>query len=235
MTTNIAATSYVQKFVNEVADLPVSLKRNFALMRELDTKAQNLKEEIQAAANKKLQNQTVDADPEDEQPEASGPSFDETIEAQIRQLLQYEEEKVSLATHVYTTVDNHIKVLDSDLVALKGEIDGERASSVEPSKRGRPKGGRKRREPDAEGAREDGRNQADRAAPAADVMGQVFDSNEPVYCYCRQVSFGDMIGCDNEDCPIEWFHYGCVGITPETVPDVWYCKDCQKLKDEGKI
>src|SRR2546423_6540363 len=26
------------------------------------------------------------------------------------------------------------------------------------------------------------------------------DPNEPVYCICRQVSFGEMIGCDGEVC-----------------------------------
>lgn len=26
------------------------------------------------------------------------------------------------------------------------------------------------------------------------------DPNEPVYCFCRQVSFGEMIGCDGEVC-----------------------------------
>lgn len=24
------------------------------------------------------------------------------------------------------------------------------------------------------------------------------DPNEPKYCYCRQVSFGEMVACDNE-------------------------------------
>lgn len=23
-----------------------------------------------------------------------------------------------------------------------------------------------------------------------------------------------MIGCENEDCPIEWFHFECVGLHP---------------------
>jgi hypothetical protein len=25
------------------------------------------------------------------------------------------------------------------------------------------------------------------------------DINEPTYCYCNQVSFGDMIACDSEN------------------------------------
>jgi hypothetical protein len=25
------------------------------------------------------------------------------------------------------------------------------------------------------------------------------DPNEPTYCYCHRVSFGEMVGCDNAD------------------------------------
>jgi hypothetical protein len=25
------------------------------------------------------------------------------------------------------------------------------------------------------------------------------DPNEPLYCYCQQVSYGEMVGCDNSD------------------------------------
>ncbi|XP_029870723.2 inhibitor of growth protein 3 isoform X3 [Aquila chrysaetos chrysaetos] len=52
--------------------------------------------------------------------------------------------------------------------------------------------------------------------PESDSNSQVdwtYDPNEPRYCICNQVSYGEMVGCDNQDCPIEWFHYGCVGLT----------------------
>ncbi|CAM9101991.1 unnamed protein product, partial [Ascophyllum nodosum] len=53
-------------------------------------------------------------------------------------------------------------------------------------------------------------------------------ANEPVYCICRQVGWGDMIGCDNEDCEHgEWFHYHCVGL--ENVDQdlsYWLCPGC---------
>jgi hypothetical protein len=54
------------------------------------------------------------------------------------------------------------------------------------------------------------------------------DPNEPVYCYCRQVSYGQMIACDNEGCQREWFHFTCVGLTAEP-KGKWYCPDCRKL------
>ena len=37
--------------------------------------------------------------------------------------------------------------------------------------------------------------------------------NEPRYCYCNQVSYGEMVGCDADDCSREWFHLNCVGLT----------------------
>uniref|UniRef100_A0A672FVJ1 Inhibitor of growth protein n=1 Tax=Salarias fasciatus TaxID=181472 RepID=A0A672FVJ1_SALFA len=52
-----------------------------------------------------------------------------------------------------------------------------------------------------------------------------YDPNEPRYCICNQVSYGEMVGCDNTDCPIEWFHYGCVGLT-EAPKGKWYCPQC---------
>lgn len=73
----------------------------------------------------------------------------------------------------------------------------------------------------------------------SDVLDMPVDPNEPTYCLCHQVSYGEMIGCDNPDvsvrlcgcfgsaaislvfilvpclilqCPIEWFHFACVDL-----------------------
>lgn len=53
--------------------------------------------------------------------------------------------------------------------------------------------------------------------------------DEPIYCTCRQVSFGEMIACDNPACDIEWFHYGCVGLTAPP-PGKWFCPRCAARK-----
>ena len=60
--------------------------------------------------------------------------------------------------------------------------------------------------------------------PLQDDMTYI-DPNEPRYCLCNQVSYGEMICCDNPNCAIEWFHYGCVGIT-EAPKGKWYCPQC---------
>ncbi|XP_052796843.1 inhibitor of growth protein 1-like [Mya arenaria] len=52
------------------------------------------------------------------------------------------------------------------------------------------------------------------------------DPDEPTYCLCQQVSYGEMIGCDNDACAIEWFHFNCVGLTSKP-KGKWYCPKCR--------
>jgi inhibitor of growth protein 3 len=52
-------------------------------------------------------------------------------------------------------------------------------------------------------------------------------SDDKKYCICQKVSFGDMVACDNDDCPYEWFHWPCVGLKSEPV-GTWICPVCTK-------
>lgn len=61
------------------------------------------------------------------------------------------------------------------------------------------------------------------------IYGSTADLQEPVYCICRQVSYGDMIGCDNSSCTVEWFHYACVGLTAPP-KGKWFCPECSGKK-----
>ena len=40
----------------------------------------------------------------------------------------------------------------------------------------------------------------------SDVLDMPVDPNEPTYCLCHQVSYGEMIGCDNQDVSLHHFH-----------------------------
>lgn len=57
-------------------------------------------------------------------------------------------------------------------------------------------------------------------------------AEEAVYCYCQQVSFGDMIACDNANCEKEWFHYACVGLFAPP-KGKWFCNECLAKKRES--
>ncbi|KAM0424038.1 hypothetical protein ACHAPD_002521 [Fusarium lateritium] len=62
------------------------------------------------------------------------------------------------------------------------------------------------------------------------------DVDEPTYCYCNGVSYGEMVACDADECPREWFHLECVGLkVAPTSKAKWYCEDCkERLKMGGK-
>ncbi|KAK5116861.1 hypothetical protein LTR85_009121 [Meristemomyces frigidus] len=56
------------------------------------------------------------------------------------------------------------------------------------------------------------------------------DPNEPKYCYCNRGSYGEMVACDNDACPREWFHLGCTELREAPGEDkMWYCKECRPL------
>ncbi|KXT01242.1 hypothetical protein AC578_3802 [Pseudocercospora eumusae] len=67
------------------------------------------------------------------------------------------------------------------------------------------------------------RSQADGAADGGDEN----EDDETLYCFCKKVSYGDMVGCDNDNCPYQWFHYKCVGVTEEPTGE-WLCPECRK-------
>lgn len=62
-------------------------------------------------------------------------------------------------------------------------------------------------------------------SPASNEGAGGDDADEARYCFCNNVSYGDMIGCDDDDCEREWFHLGCVGLT-KPPQGTWYCEAC---------
>lgn len=100
------------------------------------------------------------------------------------------------------------------------------------------------------------------ATPSGMDLDLPVDPNEPTYCFCNQVSYGEMVACDNpnvrtqlsltnhllktlvhwtiakiyyslQQCKIEWFHYGCVGLK-EQPKGKWFCADCAGTQKKRK-
>nr|XP_019011557.1 uncharacterized protein I206_03657 [Kwoniella pini CBS 10737]OCF50338.1 hypothetical protein I206_03657 [Kwoniella pini CBS 10737] len=170
-----------------------------------------------------------------------------------REVIRTAEEKVAVAVGAYNAIDRHIRALDSALTAQEASIllglrpstlpstNAEDALNLAGDLHAAPQfeeeemniglgGGRSRKK---------GKNRKGRkGAPIVEeqVVPPDVDfvsSNEPRYCYCNQVSYGQMIGCENEDCPIEWFHLTCCEL--ETAPTgKWYCNLCKIETGLGK-
>lgn len=51
----------------------------------------------------------------------------------------------------------------------------------------------------------------------------------PIFCLCKMPFTEEMIACaGGTSCSGKWFHYHCVGISPNHIPQVpWYCPQCK--------
>ena len=65
------------------------------------------------------------------------------------------------------------------------------------------------------------------------------DASDERYCYCNDISYGEMVACDNKNCAKEWFHLRCVGLEKAPGKNAkWFCDECKELlgmkRDGGK-
>lgn len=57
-----------------------------------------------------------------------------------------------------------------------------------------------------------------------------YDSDQTLYCICQRPSFGQMVACDWETCPYEWYHLRCLNMRRLPPSEgKWYCPHCVKL------
>lgn len=77
-------------------------------------------------------------------------------------------------------------------------------------------------------------NELQRYNSQQSLYNNTTSQNEPVYCICKRVSFGQMLGCDSMDQCVggEWYHYSCLGIQVKP-RGKWYCDACKQK--QGKI
>lgn len=62
------------------------------------------------------------------------------------------------------------------------------------------------------------------------------EEDEERYCYCQGVSYGEMVACDKDDCPRQWFHLECIGLKSVPKSAKWYCDECKDvLAKKGKV
>jgi len=59
-------------------------------------------------------------------------------------------------------------------------------------------------------------------------------NDEPRYCYCNEVSYGEMVACDNDNCAKQWFHLRCVGLKDAPTSLQWYCDDCKAARRDKR-
>jgi len=235
--------TYLEQYLESVNSLPAEIRRNFQLMHDLDTRCHDLFQHIEK--DSKIYLQSVKKGNKDDE-------LLDNIQKDFKTTIEYSDEKVALAVQTYELVDKYIRRLDIDLKKFETELaptmgnmadlnygnaNGQSDSEDTPSRERRHK--RKGEDHQSEKKSKSGRASAEKAlrrksseSAGAQVwnvdLDMPIDPNEPTYCLCKRVSFGEMVGCDNPDCKVEWFHFECVGLT--TSPKgKWMCPECKKL------
>nr|XP_033814133.1 inhibitor of growth protein 5 [Geotrypetes seraphini] len=220
----MATAMYLEHYLDSIENLPCELQRNFQLMRELDQRTEDVRCEISEPAAHYIA--TVRSLSPVQRVEHL-----QRIQNAYSKCKEYSDDKVQLAMQTYEMVDKHIRRLDADLARfeadLKEKLECSDFESAEARGLKKGRGQKEKRRSRGRGQRvseEDtpkkkklkgGADFAETilAVHPSDVLDMPVDPNEPTYCLCHQVSYGEMIGCDNQDCPIEWFHFACVDLT----------------------
>lgn len=249
---------YVDDYLDYASTLPAELQRHLSTMRELDDRSNMMLNQTREQTRQCLSLPSQSSNKASPEQEETIEKLRKDIEANQENILNLSTEKVLLAKHAQDLLENHMKRVDEDLLQFAEDLKQEgKISPDEPailplisSREERRKGyiftpqarklelkaerdWEKDRDRDFELMPPPGSHR--RTIPAPVDVDQPSDPNEPTYCICHEVSFGDMIACDNENCEGgEWFHYACVGLTPETrFKGKWYCPTCKMLPRKG--
>ncbi|CAF0741251.1 unnamed protein product [Didymodactylos carnosus] len=239
-----------EEFVESLESLPIDLSRNLRLLRELDDKNLQLRQECFHISDKFKQE--IDNIQKREHIKILN-------DIQIRRL-QLADEKVVLAEQASELCEKHIRRLDDILDHITTQQSIMKMSNVHNKKRSlspstddQNQNNNKKRKtkqildsvlnkkqlPETKTfvrvpkkllqSTTTNNITTDQERINIEEYGMEIDPNEPRYCTCNQVSFGRMIKCDNESCPLEWFHFQCVNVDVAPKSDqLWFCPQCRE-------
>jgi hypothetical protein len=208
---------YLERYLNQLSNLPSELNKYFTVIKTTDERTQQKLDEIDTKTADYLTKENLPISG------AESVKFREDVTKMFNTARQLTEDKINFANQSYEVVDKYIRKLDDDLSMFESDL---KAKALEEGI-------------DLEKLIQDDHKKAEIGGLSA--VASIFphlikgadpgledmpiDPNEPTYCVCKQVSYGHMIGCDNLDCAIEWFHFGCVGLSSKP-KGKWYCNKC---------
>ncbi|KAJ1372214.1 Inhibitor of growth protein 4 [Parelaphostrongylus tenuis] len=226
----------LKDYLDKLDELPPLMAKSAEEIRELDEKVEKLVYEIQlrlVAHIKNLKKLTK---------EQKTKWFRET-QAMYKEADKLSERKVKLAQKLYDTIDSHIKEMDQQIADFH-ELQCKKYNADRPESTGSSSEAQKRKSSVSSVRTEKKKKPVDARTSrqtenssfmdpykqsAITPVEMPVDPNEPTYCFCHQVSFGQMVACDGPDCKNEWFHFQCVGLTSSPVGK-WYCDQCKEAR-----
>lgn len=235
-------TCYVQDYLECVESLPHDMQRNVSVLRELDNKYQETLKEIDDVYEKYKK--------EDDSNQKK--RLQQHLQRALINSQELGDEKIQIVTQMLELVENRARQMELHSQCFQDPAESERGSDKAKMDSSQPERSSRRprrqrtsesrdlchmtngiedcddqppKEKKSKSAKKKKRSKAKQEREASPVEFAI-DPNEPTYCLCNQVSYGEMIGCDNEQCPIEWFHFSCVSLTYKP-KGKWYCPKCR--------
>ncbi|KAK7847493.1 phd finger protein ing1 [Quercus suber] len=196
--------SFLDELQINLESLPGILQKKYALLRDLDRSLQEIQRQNEQRCEQEIEEIRRGVRSGNITPNSSLTKIsDEALDEQ-KHSIRIADEKVALAVQAYDLVDTHIQQLDQYLKKFDEELRREKENAA------------------ASGV----------PSPSLDGGGKAGRMSESGRGGVR-ISYGEMVACDNNDCKIEWFHFGCVGLK-EQPKGKWYCSDCAVLKNRRK-
>ncbi|OBA23241.1 hypothetical protein METBIDRAFT_9529 [Metschnikowia bicuspidata var. bicuspidata NRRL YB-4993] len=255
-------TAVLDKYTQDLLNLPLEVKHLFEELKAKDTQLAEARRRYQTKDSQLHKfiraNGTLTRHPKEQQ-------ICSKIDEDMKLVQKIQKEKILLANTALFLVSKHMCNFEADIQKLERdeliapldesaqieEIDGALEtprSSPAPVKKKRTLSVMKQRtkRPKSEDAEDSGHGEhthsghsrahtVNAGSLAMKTSNGAEDADNNLYCFCQRVSFGEMIGCDNDDCQYEWFHWECVGITsPPNDDEIWYCPDCAPKMEKRK-
>ncbi|GMP77709.1 hypothetical protein CsSME_00033887 [Camellia sinensis var. sinensis] len=219
--------SFLEDFQANLESLPNMLQRKYALLRDLDKSLQDIQQQNEQHCEQEIEEIKRGIKSGNITPDASNIRFSDEVLDEQKHAIRIADEKVD--AHVQQ-LDQYLKKFDEELRREResAATTGSAAQNLENNvKSTSGRGGRKKTRLAAT------TTASVTANPTSMDLDLPVDPNEPTYCFCNQVSYGEMVACDNPDCKIEWFHFGCVGLK-EQPKGKWYCSECVGMQKRRK-
>lgn len=109
-------TTYLENYLASVNTLPIELKRNFQLMRDLDERTEEVNIKFERQRNEKRNPSQQDL---------------RELQEELQQAIDWGEEKIKIAAQSYDLVDKHIRRLDLDLKKFERELERDKQQQLQ--------------------------------------------------------------------------------------------------------
>lgn len=231
---------YIENFIDLVENVPNDLSRRISRVHELqldyESSLSKLESNLTRFSRQNQTNNQQSTSTSNSKPSSSSNSNNNNIQNDLKQLklllttqhclIQMQDisdNKLAIIQDALDQLDTKSRELDHDFKLINAAT----SEAIEPQQQSNSNSKNTKNNINNKNAQSTSTNSGtQQPSKSSSHHHQSRESPEPTYCVCHQVSYGDMICCDNDACDIEWFHFQCVSLASKP-KGKWYCPNCR--------